>query len=183
MKTWATDWEQIFTTHRYDRALLFRRHKNIPTRSYERGKGAIQTIGKRFEDSKEHLAWEDAQMTGHAWKSAQHPYHGGQSDALTAAGTPGIDRERDESKCRRGHRATGTLMHWCRERKGVWPLWNAVWDFLGNAADPVIPSFSSLAFTQEKWSHVHRKTRTRMYQKLKTTPCLSAGECTSKLWL
>lgn len=91
------------------------------------------------------------------------------------------DRERDESKCRRGHRATGTLMHWCRERKGVWPLWNAVWDFLGNAADPVIPSFSSLAFTQEKRSHVHRKTRTRMYQKLKTTPCLSAGECTSKL--
>lgn len=37
-----------------------------------------------------------------------------------------------------------------RECKSVWPLWNAVWDFLRNVTDPVIQSFSSLAFTQEK---------------------------------
>lgn len=66
----------------------------------------------------------------------------------------------DNTKCRKGCEATGTLIHWWLEYKMVCPLWKTVWWFhtkLNIHTLPYDPASSSLVLPIGIENYVHTK--------------------------
>ena len=99
----------------------------------------IQTLNKYMNYVKHHMPSGKCKLK--QWDSTAHLLKWWNSKTLTS------------TKCWRGCRAIGTLIHWWWECKMVTPFWKTVWQFLIKWASfyYTIQQSHSLVFTQMNW--------------------------------